>query len=120
MAKPVCASRVKSLHPISPAQCDEGGRLHPGELLKYMDATACMAAERHCGRNSVTISMDDLQFEAEVSAGAVVAVVAQVNNAFRTSMEIGVGVTSEDPFSGRSRVVATAFFTFVAIGTDGA
>jgi acyl-CoA hydrolase len=39
---------------------------------------------------------------------------AQVNAAFRTSMEAGVRIESEDPLSGDRQHVCTAYLTFVA------
>jgi acyl-CoA hydrolase len=38
---------------------------------------------------------------------------------FQPSMEIGLLVNTENPESGKMRLVCSAFFTFVAIGQDG-
>jgi acyl-CoA hydrolase len=49
----------------------------------------------------------------------VVVLDAQVNQAWSTSMEIGVVVLAEDPNTGIRMQVCTAFLTFVALGDDG-
>jgi acyl-CoA hydrolase len=67
------AVRVSEL--ISPTHCDVHGLLLPECLLKWMDATACLAAEQHCRKNAVTISLDDLHLEANVPAGSVLVLV---------------------------------------------
>lgn len=48
--------------------------------------------------------MDNLYIENEVPLGDTVVLVGQVNNAFNTSMEVGVQVTSESRITGRVQV----------------
>ena len=45
--------------------------------------------------------------------------VGQVNNAFNTSMEVGVTVQSESRTTGRVQMVCSAFFIFVALDASG-
>ena len=71
------------------AQQSQRGSLYPLTLLTT-------------GRKmSVTISMDEVSFPAEeygkVAVGQALLLRGQVNNAFNTSMEVGVLVTSEAP-----------------------
>jgi acyl-CoA hydrolase len=58
--------------------------------------------------------MDDLHFLKPIRVGMIVELRAQVNAAFRTSMEAGVRIESEDPLGGERQHVCTAFLTFVA------
>jgi acyl-CoA hydrolase len=58
--------------------------------------------------------MDDLHFLLPIRVGMIVELRAQVNAAFRTSMEAGVRIESEDPLTGERRHVCSAFLTFVA------
>jgi acyl-CoA hydrolase len=44
---------------------------------------------------------------------------ASVNAAFHTSMEVGVKVLSEDPLSGRQAHCCTAYVTMVALDAGG-
>ena len=92
--------------------------LSGGQLLKWMDITACLAAEKHAGTSCVTASMDELYFERQIYVGEVVNLKAQVNRAFNTSMEVGISVRVEDVFTGDVQNVCEAFFTFVALDRD--
>jgi len=78
-----------------------------------------MAAMRHCRCNAVTVAIDSVSFLAPSRVGELVTFKAQVNHVGRTSMEIGVRVESENMFSGEVRHTASAYLTFVALGTDG-
>jgi len=89
--------------------------LNGGELLKWMDAAACLAAEKHARASCVTASMDELYLEKQIYVGQVVNLTARVNRAFNTSMEVGVSVQVEDLLSGKRQNVCKAFFTFVAL-----
>lgn len=89
--------------------------LNGGQLLKWMDAAACLSAEKHAGTSCVTASMDELYFEQQIYVGQVVNLTARVNRAFNTSMEVGVKVQVEDLLSGEIQNVCEAFFTFVAL-----
>ena len=89
--------------------------LSSGQLLKWMDAVACLSAEKHAGSSCVTASMDGLYFETEIYVGQVVNLSARVNRAFNTSMEVGVSVQVEDLRSGEKKSVCQACFTFVAV-----
>ena len=103
--KTVEGSRVKMIQVAEGANCDMHGFLTTGCILKWMDICTCLAAERHCHTNCVTISMDDLQIENDVALGDIVMLVGQVNNAFNTSMEVGVTVQSESRTTGRVQMV---------------
>jgi len=67
----------------------------------------------------VTASVDELRFLNPVKQGEVVVLRASVNRVFRTSLEVGVKVTTENTLTGDSRHTNTAYLTFVAIDDDG-
>ncbi len=67
----------------------------------------------------VTASMDELHFLRPVQRGMIVTLRAQVNQAWRSSMEIGVQAESEDPRTGERQVCCTAYLTFVALTPEG-
>jgi len=92
--------------------------LSGGQLLKWMDAAACLSAEKHARTSCVTASMDELYFEQQIYVGQVVNLTARVNRAFNTSMEVGVKVQVEDLLRGKVEKVCEAFFTFVALDED--
>uniref|UniRef100_A0A8C2BSR7 Acyl-CoA thioesterase 12 n=1 Tax=Cyprinus carpio TaxID=7962 RepID=A0A8C2BSR7_CYPCA len=110
----MCCNKVQMCQSILPMHANHQGELGAGQLLKWMDTTACLAAERHAGMACVTASMDDIQFEETVRVGQVINIKARVNRAFNTSMEVGIYVTVQDVLSGVTKRVCVAFSTFVA------
>ncbi|XP_078074371.1 acyl-coenzyme A thioesterase 11-like [Mustelus asterias] len=110
-------TEVKMCQLILPCHANHRGELSAGQLLKWMDTTACLSAERHANCPCVTVSVDDIDFEHTISIGQVVNIKAKVNRAFNTSMEVGITITCEDPSSGTQWKVCNAFATFVAKGT---
>ncbi|KAM6173778.1 acyl-coenzyme A thioesterase 11 [Erethizon dorsatum] len=99
---------------VLPCHINQRGELSVGQLLKWIDTTACLSAERHAGCPCVTASMDDIYFEHTISVGQVVNIKAKVNRAFNSSMEVGIHVASEDLCSEKQWTVCKALATFVA------
>ncbi len=90
-----------------------------GKVMEWIDVCGGIAAQRHCRQVVVTASMDDLHFHAPILAGWIVTLHARVLAVFNTSMEVGVIVTAENPFSGESSLATSALLTFVAKALDG-
>jgi acyl-CoA hydrolase len=96
-----------------------GGNVHGGTIMRLCDEVAGIAAIRHCGTRAVTVAMDRMTFLHPVYVGQLVTVRATVNAAWRTSMEIGVRVESENPRTGERRHTSTAYLTMVGIDDRG-
>ncbi|KAF1400502.1 Acyl-coenzyme A thioesterase 12, partial [Spheniscus humboldti] len=99
---------------VFPAHANHRGELSAGQLLKWMDAAACLAAEKHAGVSCVTASMDDIQFEEAARVGQIITIKAKVNRAFKTSMEVGIKVTVQDVLTNAEKIVSVAYATYVA------
>uniref|UniRef100_A0A671Q497 Acyl-CoA thioesterase 11b n=1 Tax=Sinocyclocheilus anshuiensis TaxID=1608454 RepID=A0A671Q497_9TELE len=111
-------TEVKMSQIVLPCHANYCGELSAGQLLKWMDSTACLSAERHAGCSCITASVDDIHFETTIGVGQVVNITAKVNRAFTSSMEVGILVSCEDLFSDRQWKVCHAFATFVARRTE--
>jgi acyl-CoA hydrolase len=96
-----------------------GGNVHGGVIMHLCDEVAGIAAMRHSGRRVVTAAIDRMNFLHPVYVGQLVTVKAMVNAAWRTSMEVGVRVESEDVRSGEIVHTSTAYLTMVALDVDG-
>ena len=97
------------------------GNVHGGVIMRLVDTTAGVVAQRHGGGPAVTVAMDEMAFLRPVHVGDIVRTVAQVNWAGKTSMEIGVRVEAE-PWHEATEVplhVASAYLVFVAIDPAG-
>ncbi|KAM4548738.1 acyl-coenzyme A thioesterase 11b isoform 1-T1 [Odontesthes bonariensis] len=103
---------------VMPCHANHREELSVGQLLKWMDSTACLSAERHAGCSCITASVDDIHFEHTIGVGKVVNIIAKVNRAFTSSMEVGILVTCEDLYTGKQWNVCHAFATFVARRTE--
>jgi acyl-CoA hydrolase len=95
------------------------GYVHGGVIMRMCDEVAGIAAIRHCGVRVVTAGMDRMTFMYPVHVGQLVTVRATVNAAWRTSMEVGVRVESEDVRTRQIAHTSTAYLTMVALGDDG-
>jgi acyl-CoA hydrolase len=95
------------------------GYVHGGVIMRLCDEVAGIAAIRHCGTRVVTAGMDRMTFVHPVHVGQLVTVRAAVNAAWRTSMEVGVRVDSEDVITRQTAHTSTAYLTMVALDDDG-
>ena len=91
------------------------GNVHGGRVMCLMDICAAMSAYKHARMPIVTASVDRLDFLAPAKKGDILKLQSSVNYAHKTSMEIGVRIDAEDPFTGEVKHTATAYLTFVAI-----
>ncbi|XP_053331246.1 acetyl-coenzyme A thioesterase [Spea bombifrons] len=108
------SGEVQMCHTVHPWHSNHRGELSAGQLLTWIDTTACLAAERHAGVACVTASVDDIQIEETARVGQHICIKAKVNRAFNTSMEVGIKVAVEDPITNVQKHVCTAFSTYVA------
>jgi acyl-CoA hydrolase len=98
---------------------NSAGFVHGGMVMKLCDEAAGLAAVRHCGGRAVTAAMDRMTFLEPVHVGNLVTCRAQVNAAWRTSMEVGVRVEAEDVRTRETKHTSTAYLTMVAIDDQG-
>ena len=104
---------------ILPSDANPLNAAFGGRILEWIDICGGITAGRHCRHSVVTASMDDLHFHASIRVGWVVTLRARVLAAFRSSMEVGVRVTAENPLTGEHHLTTTALLTFVAIDQNG-
>ncbi len=70
--------------------------------MRFVDEAAALAAIKHSGRRVVTAGMDRMTFIDPVYVGELLSCSATVNAVWRTSMEVGVRVEAENPFTPRA------------------
>jgi acyl-CoA hydrolase len=101
------------------ADANTAGNVHGGVIMHLCDEVAGIAAVRHSGARVVTAAMDRMVFLHPVFVGALLTVKATVNAAWRTSMEVGVRVESEEVRTGEVTHTSTAYLTMVALDEEG-
>lgn len=104
-----------SAEQVLPHQANPAGNVHGGEIIKMMDSTAGIAAQKHCHTNVVTARVDELCFKKPVRIGDYVKCTARVVYAGVSSMEVFVTVESENLYTGETQIALTAFFTMVSL-----
>ena len=114
-ANTVRLSQVTMHELVLPNDTNVLGNVHGGRVMCLMDICAAMSAYKHARQPVVTASVDRLDFLAPAKKGDILILKSSVNYAHITSMEIGVRIDAESPFTGEVRHTATAYLTFVAI-----
>lgn len=104
---------------MSVLDANNGGNVHGGTVMKLCDEAAGLAALRHARKPAVTASVDRITFLHPVHIGEVLTLMASVNAAWRTSMEVGVRVQAENPLTGEQRHTSSAYLTMVALDEYG-
>jgi acyl-CoA hydrolase len=119
--RPPSYSRVSLGQVVSKLQVNLLGNIHGGEIVKLADSAAGVVAQRHSGGPAVTAALDEMVFLEPVHVGDIVRTFASVNWAGRSSMEIGVRIEAQpwDDPTIQELHVASAYFVFVAIDSDG-
>ncbi|MBK8460609.1 MAG: acyl-CoA thioesterase [Micropruina sp.] len=104
---------------MTPSMANFSGNVHGGAILKQLDEVAYACASRYAGTYVVTLSVDQVVFRQPIHVGELVTFAAAVNYTGRTSMEVGIKVTTENVHTREVRHTNSCYFTMVAIGEDG-
>lgn len=104
---------------VLPQFTNNHGTVFGGQIAAWADICAAVSAQRFARGPVVTASMDQLHFLAPVRKGMVLVMRSMVNQAWRTSLEVGVRVDAEDVATGTLEHCCSAYFTFVALDPEG-
>jgi len=104
---------------VLPNYTNQLGNLLGGQLMHWIDICAALSGARHSNRVCVTASVDRIDFHHPIKLGEVVTLVATVNRAFKTSLEVGVTVYAESHQMGIRKLTNSAFLTFVSVNDNG-
>ena len=95
------------------------GNVHGGVIMRMVDEAAGIVAMKHSHHQVVTARVERFDFWKPVFVGDVVTIECALQYVGRTSMEIQVDVTAEDPISREARSVASSRVIYVAIDEHG-
>lgn len=118
-AKTPNESSVFIVQQMTQADANLAGNVHGGVIMKLIDNTSGIVAGRHSSSNVVTASIDRLDFHNPVYVGDLLKINARINYVGKSSMEVGARVEAENFLTGEVRHTASAYLTFVALGSDG-
>lgn len=118
-AKSATESKVEVITRMFPSDANPAGNVFGGEILKQIDIVAGIVAQRHCGTNAVTASIDRMDFLKPVFVGDLLILNARLNCIKNSSMEIEVKVESENLRNSSRILTGTALVTSVALDDSG-
>ncbi len=118
-AKPVRASISEYVEFALPTDANGLGNLLGGKVMHLVDLAGAMAAMRHAKTPVVTAAVDSFRFMHPVHIGDLVLLRSAVNRVFKTSMEVGVKVETENLMTGEKVHTCSAYLTFVALDEKG-
>src|SRR5207245_2716724 len=102
-----------------PSDANPSGNVFGGEILKQIDLISGLVAQRHARTNTVTASIDRVNFLKPVYVGNALILSARLTYVHRSSMEIEIRVEAEDLITGIKTLTNTAYVTAVALDNDG-
>jgi len=112
--KTVRFSRTTITELMIPSYANFGGKIHGGILLSLMDKVAYVCAAKHAGTYCVTASIDHVDFLQPIEVGELVSLKASVNYVGKTSLIVGIRITSENVKTQAVKHTNTSYFTMVA------
>jgi acyl-CoA hydrolase len=116
--KPVSASRSEMVEAVLPNDANPLGNMLGGRVMFLIDIAGALAAHRHSNSHVVTASVDYLDFRFPIRVGEWIVLKSSVNRVFRSSMEVGVKVFSENVLTGERKHTSSAYITFVALNQN--
>jgi acyl-CoA hydrolase len=110
---------ARLLEMVFPDHTNHLGTLFGGQALAWMDKAAFIVATRHARRVVVTARSEEVSFRVPVRTGQLVELVSRVVATGRSSMQVEVEMTAEDPLTGDRRVCTTGRFVMIALDSNG-
>jgi acyl-CoA hydrolase len=117
--KHIKESKVTITQLMLPSHSNFSGKIHGGHILNMMDQIAFACASKHSGNYCVTASVNKVDFLHPIEVGELVTLKASINFTGRTSMVVGLRITSENVITGVTKHCNSSYFTMVAKDKDG-
>ena len=115
-SKPVSASAIeKHVYKVFPNDMNSHNTVFGGMIMAKCDRLALVVAERHSAHVCVTAAVDSIHFRAPAKSNDTLLFSLSLSRSWGSSMEIGARVEAENSYTGDTRHILSAFFTFVAL-----
>lgn len=111
----IAHSRSVLCQVATPDQANMRGTVHGGEILKMMDETAFVVAQKHCHEDTVTAGVDEISFHNPIFVGNLITCSGELIYTSRSAMLVEVVVNVEDLRTEMETCALTAFFVMVAL-----
>jgi acyl-CoA hydrolase len=110
--------RFESTRSVLPEDALFGNTMFVGKMLMALDEAGGILSMRYCKGLVMTACVDAMDFYTPIFTHEVVAFKAGLNHVGTSSLEVGVKVLAEVPWTGEVRHACTAFLTYVHLGPD--
>jgi acyl-CoA hydrolase len=110
--------RFESARSVLPEDALFGNMMFPGKMLMELDEAGGILSMRYCKGFVMTACLDAMDFYTPIWSHEVVTFKAGLNHVGSSSLEIGVKVLAEKPWTGEVRHACTAYLTYVHLGPD--
>jgi len=110
--------RFESARSVLPEDALFGNMMFPGKMLMEVDEAGGILSMRYCRGFVMTACLDAMDFYSPIWSHEVVTFKAGLNHVGTSSLEIGVKVLAEKPWTGEVRHACTAYITYVHLGDD--
>src|SRR6056297_3415463 len=118
-SKPVSESAIeKHVYKVFPNDMNSHNTVFGGMIMAKCDRLALVVAERHSAHVCVTAAVDSIHFRAPAKGNDTLLFSLSLNRSWGSSMEIGASVEAENSYTGDTRHILSASFTFVALDED--
>jgi acyl-CoA hydrolase len=108
-------TEVKVAQLMTPEWANFFGSVHGGHVLHLVDNIAYVCAARYARTVCVTASVDRVDFYEPIHVGELLNLVARINYAGRSSMEVEINVYAEEIATGNVRHTNTCHITMVSL-----
>jgi acyl-CoA hydrolase len=110
--------RFESSRSVLPEDALFGSMMFPGKMLMELDEAGGILSMRYCKGFVMTACLDAMDFYTPIWSHEVVTFKAGLNHVGTSSLEVGVKVLAEKPWTGEVRHACTAYLTYVHLGPD--
>lgn len=110
--------RFESARPVLPEDALFANMMFPGKMLMELDEAGGILSMRYCKGFVMTACLDAMDFYTPIWSHEVVTFKAGLNHVGSSSLEVGIKVLAEKPWTGEVRHACTAFLTYVHLGDD--
>jgi len=110
---------AESIYWVNPEHANPLGILHGGRMMDWLVSTASLCCVRVARGDVVLASLDNVFFINPVRIGDMVSVRAWVEYVGRSSIEVGVQASSENPLTGTRLLTTVSHMVFVATDSTG-
>lgn len=117
--KRVADSRFTLSQLMGPQDANSLGNVHGGVIMRMVDEAGALVAMRHANMPVVTVAIDSMTFMEPIRIGMLVMCKGELTYTGRTSMEVRVEVSAENPFLGQGKITNTAYVVYVALDVNG-